>query len=286
MGAERVRITTFTDPMMGLSYEMEPVYRHLEAVFGDHVELRWHMGLLVRDARDFMTPAERALDEEAAFAAYNTRLAGIYLAEEPLGGVPMDMSSFALFSPDHASTLPLCLAYHAAAIASPGLAYAYLVRLRFATVAQGRRTTLPAVCREVAAETGVDLQKYDASLGNDGAQAALREDLSLMAALGIHCLPACLVEGTSSSVLLNGLCGYDELCGAISRVGGGKPQGVTASHDALRAMLARQKLVSREEICAAFGLQREEARELAEQVVAHGYGRKAEVGKGWFLIVD
>lgn len=41
-------LTTFTDPMMGLSWEMEPVYRKLETHFGNAVEFSYRMGLLAR----------------------------------------------------------------------------------------------------------------------------------------------------------------------------------------------------------------------------------------------
>ena len=34
---EKVTLTTFTDPMMGLSYECEPVYRRLEVRFGGRI---------------------------------------------------------------------------------------------------------------------------------------------------------------------------------------------------------------------------------------------------------
>ena len=52
---EQVLITTFTDPMMGLSWECEPVFRKLETHFRNKLEFRYLMAGLVRDVSDFMT---------------------------------------------------------------------------------------------------------------------------------------------------------------------------------------------------------------------------------------
>ena len=58
---EKVILTIFTDPMMGLSYESEPIMDRLQKEYGDIIEFRNVMALLVRDISDFMTPEERAL---------------------------------------------------------------------------------------------------------------------------------------------------------------------------------------------------------------------------------
>ena len=57
---EKIILTTFTDPMMGLSYESEPIMDRLKKEYGDIIEFRNVMGLLVRDVSDFMTPEEQA----------------------------------------------------------------------------------------------------------------------------------------------------------------------------------------------------------------------------------
>lgn len=45
---EQITVELFTDPMMGLSYESEPVYRKIETHFGDRLRFRYRMGWLVR----------------------------------------------------------------------------------------------------------------------------------------------------------------------------------------------------------------------------------------------
>ena len=72
---EKMILTTFTDPMMGLSYEQEPVYEKLATHFGDRLVFHYVMSGLVRDVSDFMMPEERALPAEEGIRLYNRRLA-------------------------------------------------------------------------------------------------------------------------------------------------------------------------------------------------------------------
>ena len=106
---EKIILTTFTDPMMGLSYEQEPVYEKLTARYGDQLVFRYVMSGLVRDVSDFMLPEELALSAEEGILIYNKRLAGIYESEESIGGLPIHMDGFHLFDAEHRSSYPLCI---------------------------------------------------------------------------------------------------------------------------------------------------------------------------------
>ena len=46
---KKITLVTFTDPMMGLSYEYEPIFRKLETHFGGKIEFHYVMSLLIRD---------------------------------------------------------------------------------------------------------------------------------------------------------------------------------------------------------------------------------------------
>ena len=74
-------ITTFTDPMMGLSYECEPVYEKLANYFNGYIIFKYIMSGFVRDVSDFMLPEELALTPKEGIAKYNNRLAKIYMSE-------------------------------------------------------------------------------------------------------------------------------------------------------------------------------------------------------------
>ena len=64
-------ITIFTDPMMGLTYECEPIYDKLKEHYGDALEFKYIMAGLVRDVSEFMNPDELALPAKEGIRKYN-----------------------------------------------------------------------------------------------------------------------------------------------------------------------------------------------------------------------
>lgn len=80
---DRIILTTFTDPMMGLSYECEPVYEQLNSRYAGRIMFRTIMSGLVRDVSDFMLPEERRLPPEESIRAYNRRLVSIFIQALP-----------------------------------------------------------------------------------------------------------------------------------------------------------------------------------------------------------
>ena len=107
---DKIILTAFTDPMMGLSYESEPIIERLQIEYAGQIEIRYVMSVLVRDVSDFMLPEELALEPEDGIRAYCKRLAQIYKSEEAIGGLPINMDGFRLFDTEHRSSKPLCLA--------------------------------------------------------------------------------------------------------------------------------------------------------------------------------
>ncbi len=200
--SDRIIFTTFTDPMMGLTYEMEPIYDRLKREYGDRIEFRWVMSLLVKDVSDFMTPRERAMEPEAGIRAYNARLAQIYKREEAIGGLPINMEGFCLFDQEHRSSRPLNLAYKAAQLADPERAEEFLTNLRHATVIDCRPTTHMAVILDVVNKTGIDESAFLRHFNDGSAEAALQDDLSYTARLGIRSLPTCLIQYMDKALLM------------------------------------------------------------------------------------
>lgn len=191
---EQITLTVFTDPMMGLSYESQPLLDALKEKYGSRLVIEYRMAILVRDVSDFMTAEERALPPEIGIPRYNQRLAGIYKSEEPIGSLPMNMEGFHLFDPQHRSSQPLCLAYHAARLAAPDKAEQFLINLRAATVLQNRPTTHRDVILEIVNETGIDEAAFIDHFLNGSADAALEEDQRFAQRLGIRALPAYLLS--------------------------------------------------------------------------------------------
>lgn len=194
---------------MGLSYEQEPVYEKLVAHFGDRLIFHYVMSGLVRDVSDFMVPEERALPAEEGIRLYNRRLAQIYKEEEAIGGLPINMDGFHLFDADHRSSYPLCMAYKAAELCCPEKAFAFLLKLRRATIVETRQTTKTDELISVAAEAGLDQEQFRIFFEDGRTSAAFQKDLALTQSLGIRQLPTVLIEGRDKRLLVSGMASYD-----------------------------------------------------------------------------
>ena len=219
---EKILITVFTDPMMGLSYESKPIREKLESKFPNKILFDYVMCLLVRDVSDFMLPEEIALGREKGISVYNKRLAQIYKSEEHIGGLPINMEGFSLFSPEYPSSLPLNLAYHAVKIIAPEKAYNFLYHLRRATIVETRPTTHTDELCSIVEKIGINKDKFLAEFNGKNARANLEKDLERKKKLGIWGLPSYLVEYKGNSVLLKGLARYDDFIKAIEQITGEK----------------------------------------------------------------
>ncbi len=214
---EKVILTIFTDPMMGLSYESEPIMDRLQKEYGDIIEFRNVMALLVRDISDFMTPEERALKPEEGIPLYCKRLARIYKSEESIGGLPINMEGFCLFDKEHRSSKPLNLAYKAAQLADLEKADAFLVALRHATVINCLPTTHFDIIMKIVRETGIDEEPFIRHYQDGSSEAALNEDLAFAHRLGIHSLPAYLIQYKNKALLMQSF-EYQDFSDAVKSV--------------------------------------------------------------------
>ena len=285
---KKLIITTFTDPMMGLSYESEPLFRKLETHFPDQIEFRTVMSLLVRDARDFMTPEERTLEPGEGFRRYNARLAIIYEGEESIGGMPICMEGFDLFAPDRPSSLPLCLAYEAVRLVDPDRAERFLYRLRYATIVETRPTTKINEILKVVQLTVVPPDRFWAAYTDGSARAALEKDLLETRRLGVHSLPAHLIQYGDEGYLLQSF-SYGDFVKVIRDLTDGAvtPQKVTPSREAMKTLLAAHPLISPLEILEALELpDLEEVQALLQALLLSGTVAIQEASHGWFVQGD
>ena len=287
MGQESsVVITTFTDPMMGLSYECEPVFRKLETHFPGTVQFRYAMAVLVRDVYEFVDRDDLREGKETAIRNYNARLAKIYESEESITGMPINMTAFRLFSTEHTSSLPLNLAYHAARAAAPKLADLFLYNLRYATIVDCRPTTRQEEILAVVRKTGINETAFRKRCEDGYAQAALARDLELARKLEIHTLPAYLIQYQEKRILIRDLIGYDAFVTAIAQVSDNaiKPRAADQSKDALHSLLEAHPLISPIEVREAMDLQKtEEVRTLIQPMLDRGEIAIETIHHGWFI---
>lgn len=248
----KVIITTFTDPMMGLSYECEPIFRKLETHFDGKLEFRYVMSGLVRNVYDFVDRNDLRYGKEYALKQYLQKLAGIYKSEERIGGLPIHMDNFRLFDAEHTSSVPLCLAYKAAQLTDKSKADLFLYNLRYATIYETKPTTHFAEILRVVRATGLEAERFTNHYNGD-AQEALQKDFELFESLGVYSLPDYLVQYEGKSLLVNRLIGYDAFMQIIERISGGniKPH---MSDISIEDFIIRHPLISLKELEAAFEL--------------------------------
>lgn len=215
---EPILLTVFTDPMMGLSYESEPILDELARRYGEALSICYVMSVLVRDVSDFMTSKELAMPPEKGIPLYCRRLAQIYKSEESIGGLPINMEGFCLFDPEHRSSRPLCLAYKAAQLASPELADAFLLNLRHATLLDCRPTTHEEEILVVVQASGVEETAFFTAFHDGRAEAALEQNLELTRRMGIHSLPAYVIQNGDKALFLQSF-NIDDFLKAIDYFG-------------------------------------------------------------------
>lgn len=207
---EKLILTTFTDPMMGLTYECEPIYERLAENY-PQIEFHWVMSVLVRDVSDFMLPNE-------TIEQYNKRLAKIYESEQSIGGLPISMPDLRLFDETHRSSLPLNLAYKAAQLTDTEKADTFLFNLRHATIVDVLPTTHFDKILKVVRQTGIDEEKFTQHYKDGSAQTALNKDLALVQKLKIYSLPAYMIQYAEKAIIIRSLIGYDNFVGIIEHL--------------------------------------------------------------------
>lgn len=283
---DKIILVTFTDPMMGLSYECEPIFRKIETHFAGKLEFRYVMSGLVRDVYQFVDPDDLKRGKSFAIRNYNARLAEIYESEEALGGLPINMTGFELFSVNETSSAPLNIAYKAAQIVDADKADRFLYNLRYATIVDCRPTTrLPEILK-VVIRTGLDVKKFLAAFNDGSAAEKFQSDLAICERLGIHSLPSYLIQYQSQGALIQDLIAYPTFVEVFDDVSGGaiKPVPPEKNLATLRTLLDKHPLISPIELREAFDFDdTEQVREFIAPLIDSGDVKIVDVPRGWFI---
>ena len=282
----KITLTTFTDPMMGLSYECEPIFRKLETHFAGQIEFKYSMGLLVRNVYELCDCNELAQSPALGLHHYNARLAKIYENEESISGMPINMDGFCLFSTEETSSLPLNLAYKAAQLTAPELADRFLYNLRYATIVDTRPTTKLEEILKVVRQTGINEKLFLQHYQDSSAETALDSDLTRMHALGIHTLPAYLLQYDGKQMVIKRLIGYDTFVAAIRQISDGciYPQPVMQSLQSVSQLLEQHPLISPIEVREALDFHSiDDVRQFIQPLIDSREITIRDVKRGWFI---
>ena len=282
----KITLTTFTDPMMGLSYECEPIFRKLETHFAGQIEFKYSMGLLVRNVYELCDCNELAQSPALGLHHYNARLAKIYENEESISGMPINMDGFCLFSTEETSSLPLNLAYKAAQLTAPELADRFLYNLRYATIVDTRPTTKLEEILKVVRQTGINEKQFLQHYQDSSAETAMDSDLTRMHALGIHTLPAYLLQYDGKQMVIKRLIGYDTFVAAIRQISDGciYPQPVMQSLQSVSQLLEQHPLISPIEVREALDFHSiDDVRQFIQPLIDSREITIRDVKRGWFI---
>lgn len=226
-----IEITEFTDPYCTWCWGSEPVLRHALETYGDQLRVRFVMGGLVEDRTTFYDPANGIGGEQ-----WERQIAAHWLEASGRHGMPVDMAHFerVLAMP---STYPANIAYEAAKLQYPELADLYLRRLREAAAIDGLAIHEPDVLADLAAETGLDRERFTRDLSGPAVD-AFAADRELCARYRVHGFPAFLVRVGDREQLLSGYRSFQQFTGLIDLLAG--------------SPVPRQRLVFQDEVVLGF----------------------------------
>jgi len=283
---QTLMLTTFTDPMMGLSYESEPFLRKLETHFPGKITYRYVMSGLVRNVYDFVDQEDLTVSKEYALEKYRLKLAEIYKSEEDITGMPINMTDLQLFTTEYTSSIPLNLACKAVQLADSSKADHFLYNIRFATIVECRPTTRLEEILAVVKDSGVSADKFLKHYEDGSALAAMNDDFMLRQSLGVRGLPAYLFEYNGKRTLVNGVIGYEQFRTMIRKLSGGEltEKQPEISTESIRHLISKHPLISPVEIKEAFNLDSEQ--EVLERIRPFLLTKEIlikQVHRGWFI---
>ena len=220
MEHKKVVITNFTDPLCTWCWGLEPVFRKLETHFPGDIEFHYVMGGLVENIEEKWDPANGI--GHADIPRINQQIEAHWKDAARRHGMPVKGTGFTLFSREYPSTYPQNIAYKAAQMVDAKKADRFLRRMREASAAEYLMTSHPDVINQLAAEAGLDLEKFHKHLEDGSAEKAFKDDLRITRAFGVTGFPTCLVSYGDKQVLLRGYNDYETFVKVIEMASNGK----------------------------------------------------------------
>ncbi|QLG60725.1 DsbA family protein [Halorarum salinum] len=263
----RATLTEFTDPFCTWCWGAEPVLRRVEETYGAQVGVEFVMGGLVADFESFSDAANGVTDP--------ADVAPHWEAASARHGMPVDSAVWTTDPPR--SSYPACIAYEAAEFQGTEAARRYLRRLREALATERRDVGDREVLVELAAEAGLDVERFRAALHGDGARAAFEEDRKHARERGVTSFPTFRVTAGDDERWLAGSQPFDALAGALEAV---EPDLDRRSPRPLPEFVEHHGPVATREVAEVYGLDDDEAGRRLNELAAAGTVSESERGTG------
>lgn len=263
----RVRVTEFTDPYCTWCWGAEPLVRRLRETYRDQLSVEYVMGGLAEDFGQFSDPVGGA---EAGEVAPH------WQAAAQQHGMPVDVSLWREDPPS--SSYPACVAYEAATFQDRECAHAFLRRMREAGLAGGANLEREETLVDLAAEVGLDVDRFRADLDGERARAAFEADLEAADEHGACSFPTFLVEVEGTTELLRGYRPFPAFDKLFTEAGADlvahEPREVAELVDAYGRIAPR-------EVAEIRGVSSDAARARLDALVDAGDVRRVDAGTGF-----
>lgn len=280
-----LEILAFTDPVCTWCWGSEPVLRKLTTWYGDAVHIRYVMGGLVEDIRNFY---DRANDIGGDPESSNAQIARHWLEASERHGMPVRTDGFRLFSADTVSAYPQNIAFKAAELTNPNLAAPYLRRLREASAAEAREIGRREVLIELASDVGLDIAVFIGHLNDGSADAAFRKDLETTRRYGVRSFPSFVLRYGEREIMLRGSQSFAAMQAVIDTLSGGVLQG-QAPQKVPEHLLSFIRIFGNAapvELTTVFDLTPGELESMLSGLAETGQIRRAEKGNGYFWVAE
>ncbi len=274
-----IEIIEFTDPVCTWCWGSEPILRKLETRYGHQLKIKFVMGGLVREIREFYDSFnDIGGDPERS----NKQIVEHWLEASKTHGMPVRSEGFNLFSNDYPSSYPQNIAYKAAQMESEEKANRFLRRIREATAAEAKQTNKKEVLIGLASEVGLDIPKFIERLSNGSAEAAFEEDLKTTQRYGAKGFPTFLVRYMEKEVLLKGYQSFDAFRAVIKTITGDTIKEVipNKSEENVVEFIRKHGQVAPVEIQVSFDFSNKEVHSVIESLNARNLIQVIPAGNG------
>lgn len=277
----RIEILAFTDPVCTWCWGSEPTLRKLTTWYGDMVHIRYVMGGLVEDIRNFY---DRANDIGGDPENSNAQIARHWLEASERHGMPVRIEGFRLFTEETVSTYPQNIAFKAAELTNPALAARYLRRLREAAAVEAREIGRQGVLIELANEVGLDIGVFIGHLTDGSAEAAFREDMETTRRYNARGFPTFVFRYGEREIMLRGSQSFSAMQAVIDTLSGGrfKPKAPQRTANNLLTFTRIFGNAAPIELATVFDLSPAEVASLLANFVQSGEVHRVDKGNGYF----
>ena len=255
--------------------------RKIETVYSGQVHLGFVMGGLVEDATAFYDPLNRIGGPEMA-----QQVADHWREASARHGMPVDADVWLDMKDEFRSTWPANIAVKAAQQQDEQLAARFLRRLREAAAAERRFIHRREVQAELAAETGLDRDRFLEALDNGTAEQAFLEDMRQCRQRHVTGFPSFLITNAAGEELMFfGFQPYSTFVELFERLDAGvRLRDAAASDESILAFIRRYGKVAPREVAEVFSLSPGETGDWLERLAGKELISRQKAGNGWFFI--